>query len=113
MSGIKIILLTGIVFISLYFIIRLKKKLLDLLLLILMIALAAVFILWPGITNALARELGVGRGADLVFYISILIFWFVVLKLYVRIRSLEQSFTDMIRQDAITKAENLSKDHSK
>ena len=110
MTGIKIILLTGIVFICLYFIIRLKRKLLDLVLLFSMIALAAVFIIWPGITNSIAKELGVGRGADLVFYISILIFWFVVLKLYVRIRTLEQSFTDMIRQDAIKKADKLSKE---
>ena len=110
MSGIKIILLTGIVFITLYFIIRLRKKLLDLMLLFLMIVVAAVFIIWPGITNTIAKELGVGRGADLVFYISILIFWFVVLKLYVRIRTLEQAFTEVIREDAIKKAELLPKD---
>lgn len=111
MSGIKIILLTGIVFISLYFIIRLKRKLLDLLFLFALIAVAAVFIIWPDLTNSIAKELGVGRGADLVFYISILIFWFVVLKMYVRIRTLEQSFTEMIRQDAISKAKDLSNDH--
>ena len=107
MSGIKIILLTGIVFISLYFIIRLKRKLLDLLLLFAMIGVAIVFIIWPDLTNALAKQLGVGRGADLVFYISILIFWFVVLKLYVRIRALEQSFTEMIRKNAISEAKEL------
>jgi hypothetical protein len=33
-----------------------------------------------------------------------MIFWFVILKLFARIRRLEQTITEMIRQDAITKA---------
>ena len=69
-----------------------------------LIAAAVVFILWPDITTKLAQKLGVGRGADLVFYVSILIFWFVVLKLYARIRQLEKSFTRIIREDAIKNA---------
>ncbi len=108
MSGIQLVLLTGVAFISLYFIIKLKKRLLDILLLGAMIGCAAIFILWPDTTNRIARILGVGRGADLVFYISILIFWFVVLKLYARIRKLEQSFTEFIRQDALKQAKDIT-----
>ena len=104
MSGIQLVLLTGVAFICLYFVIQLKKKLLDLILLMVLIAAAVVFILWPDITTRLAQKLGVGRGADLVFYVSILIFWFVVLKLYARIRHLEKSFTRIIREDAIKNA---------
>lgn len=104
MSGIQLVLLTGVAFICLYFVIQLKKKLLDLILLMVLIAAAVVFILWPDITTKLAQKLGVGRGADLVFYVSILIFWFVVLKLYARIRQLEKSFTRIIREDAIRNA---------
>jgi hypothetical protein len=47
----------------------------------------------------------VGRGADLVFYTSILIFWFVILKLYARIRRLEQIITQVVRKDAVDEAE--------
>ena len=108
MSGIQLVLLTGVAFISLYFIIQLKKRLLDIILLVILIACAALFIVWPDITNKIARLLGVGRGADLVFYVSILIFWFVVLKLFARIRRLEQAFTEFIRQDAVKNA----KDHT-
>lgn len=104
MSGIQLVLLTGVAFICLYFIIQLKKKLLDLLLLLVMIAGAVVFIIWPDLTTRIAQKLGVGRGADLVFYVSILIFWFVVLKLYARVRQLEKSFTQIIREDALKKA---------
>lgn len=105
MNGIQLVLLTGLAFISLYFIIRLKKRILDIVLLTAMTACAAVFIIWPNLTNTIAARFGVGRGADLVFYVSILIFWFVVLKLYARIRKLEQTLTQIIREDALNKAQ--------
>jgi small membrane protein len=108
MSGIQLVLLTGVAFISLYFIIRLKKQLLDLILLFVLIACAVIFIIWPDLTTSIANKLGVGRGADLIFYISILIFWFVVLKLYARVRKLEQKFTDIIREDALKKTQDFT-----
>jgi hypothetical protein len=112
MNGIQLLLLTGVAIISLYFIIRLKKRILDIVLLAGMIACAVVLILWPDITTTVATRLGVGRGADLVFYVSILTFWFVVLKLYARIRKLEQALTEMIRQEALNKAQDLTVKHS-
>jgi hypothetical protein len=104
MNGIKILLITGVAFIAVYFFIRLRNSLLDILLLLFLIAAAIAFILFPNITNQLANKLGVGRGADLVFYTSIIIFWFVILKLYARIRKLEQTITKVIRKEAIDEA---------
>ena len=57
----------------------------------------------------LPTDLVVGRGADLIFYISILIFWFVILKLYARIRRLEQIITQVVRKEAIDEAEKKLK----
>lgn len=108
MSGIQLVLVTGFIFIGLYFVTRLKKRLLDIVLLFAMIAVGIVFALRPDITNIIARELGVGRGADLIFYISILIFWFVSLKLYGRIRKLEQQVTSIIRDGAIKNATEIT-----
>jgi hypothetical protein len=106
MNGIKILLITGVAFIAVYFFLRLRNSIFDIILLLLLIAAAVVFILFPGITNQLAVWLGVGRGADLVFYISIIIFWFVILKLYARIRKLEQVVTTIVRKEALDKAKN-------
>jgi hypothetical protein len=108
MSGIQLVLVTGFIFIGLYFVTRLKKRILDIVLLFAMIAVGIVFALWPDITNIIAKELGVGRGADLIFYISILIFWFVSLKLYARIRKLEQQVTSIIRENAIKDATEIT-----
>jgi len=105
MNGIKILLITGVAFIAVYFFLRLRNSLFDIFLLLALIFAAVVFILFPDITNQLAAKLGVGRGADLVFYTSILIFWFVILKLYARIRKLEQIITTIVRTKAIDEVE--------
>jgi small membrane protein len=101
MNGIKILLITGVAFIAVYFFVRLRNTWFDLVLLFTLITGAVVFILFPDITNNIAHKLGVGRGADLVFYTSIIIFWFVILKLYARIRKLEQIITEVVRKDAL------------
>lgn len=113
MNGIKVLLITGVAFIAVYFFIRLRNSLFDLLLLVTLIAAAIVFILFPAITNDIAHRLGVGRGADLVFYTSILIFWFVILKLYSRIRRIEQVMTKLVRKDALEEASSSIKDSQK
>jgi hypothetical protein len=108
MSGIQLVLITGFIFMGLYFVTRLKKRLLDIVLLFAMIIAGIVFAIWPNITNIIAKDLGVGRGADLIFYISILIFWFISLKLYARIRKLEQQVTGIMRESAIKNATEIT-----
>jgi small membrane protein len=110
MNGIQAVLLTGVVFIFLYFIVRLKKRLLDIIILFAMIVGAVVFILWPDLTTEIAQKLNVGRGTDLILYLSILIFWFMILKLYTRIRKLEQMFTNIIRNDALKNVQEQEKE---
>ena len=106
MNGIKILLITGILFIAVYFFVRMRNTILDILLLVALAAGGIVFVLFPDITNRIAHWLGVGRGADLIFYTSIILFWFVILKLYARIRRLEQTVTALVRKDAIENADN-------
>ena len=109
MNGIQLVLLGGVIFIGVYFLVRLKKRLLDIVLFFILMVSAILFILSPDITNRIAAKMGVGRGADLVFYISILIFWFILLKLFARIRRLEQQFTKIVRDDALDRARDLTK----
>jgi len=101
MNGIQLLLVTCIVLIAVYFFARVHNSVLDILLLLVLVSTALVFILFPDITSKIAHKLGVGRGADLVFYLSIIIFWFVIIKLYVRIRKLEKIVTDVVRRDAL------------
>ena len=110
MNGIQVVLLTGTLFLAIYFIIRIKKRVIDIIFMSILIACAIVFILWPDATNVIAHKMGVGRGTDLVFYMSVLLFWFIVLKLYLRIRRLEQVFTEIIRKDALAKIKDFPGD---
>ena len=104
MNGIQIVLITAVVLVAIYFFVRLQNSILDFLLLLAMVNAALVFIFLPDLTNAIAHRMGVGRGADLIFYLSIVIFWFVIIKLYVRIRKLEKIVTDVVRKDALNEA---------
>ena len=77
----------------------------DLLVTTLFFVLAIFFILSPNSTNRIAASLGVGRGADLLFYCCILFFFFAVLKLLARIRRLESKLTEIVRDQAKSNAQ--------
>jgi hypothetical protein len=106
MNGIQLLLIAGVIGIFIYYILRVRSALLDLLLLGLLSGLAIFFILFPDHTNTIAQKLGVGRGADLLFYCCILLFLFIIVKLFARLRRLEATLTDLVRQQAIKDAVN-------
>lgn len=113
MSGIQILLIGGVVLIVLYYAFRLRSALFDLIVLLAFSALAVYFILFPDYTSAIAHKLGVGRGADLLFYICILLFLFIIMKLFSRIRRLEQVLTEIVREDAKNKIIAVQKEEAK
>jgi small membrane protein len=105
MTGIQLILIGGVAAIFLYYIFRLRNAFFDLLVTTLFFGLAIFFILSPNSTNRIAASLGVGRGADLLFYCCILFFFFAVLKLLARIRRLESKLTEIVRDQAKSNAQ--------
>jgi hypothetical protein len=110
MNGIQLLLIFGISILGIYYVVRLRKTMLDLALMIVLMITATTFILWPNLTNRIAHILGVGRGADLLYYTCILLFSFALLKLYSRMRRLEQQFTRLIREDALKNAKHAKQD---
>ena len=65
---------------------------------------AVVAILRPSITVAIAHFLGIGRGADLIFYCGILGMLFGFFAVYVRIKRLESEITRLVRALALRDA---------
>lgn len=98
MTGIQIVLIFGVATIFLYYVLNLRSAVFDLLLITAFFGVAVLFILSPDISNTIAKKLGVGRGADLLFYICILFFLFIILKLFARLRRLERTLTELIRK---------------
>ena len=65
---------------------------------------AAFFIAAPTFLTPVARWLGIGRGADLVFYSAVLAGLGIALYFYSRFRRLEVLVTGLIRREALEAA---------
>jgi small membrane protein len=68
-------------------------------------ASVGVFVLAPGITQWLARILGVGRGADAVFYLGLVGLSYGFFRLYLTTRHQEREITVLVRKLALKQAE--------
>jgi hypothetical protein len=90
--------------------VRIRKTVLDTVLIFLFLVVGILFILFPEITNKLAKLLGVNRGINLIFYTGFLILLFLILKLYARSRRLEQNLTELVRKISLEKAEEIKED---
>jgi hypothetical protein len=109
MTAIQLILTAGLIVTGIYMYLRLRTSLSDILLIVLFIVAGIFFVLFPEYTNQLAKLVGVGRGADLIFYLGFLFMFFVILKLYSRIRKLEQHLTESVRKKSIDEAKEPGK----
>ncbi len=66
---------------------------------------AGVAILWPQVTTRVADMLGIGRGADLVFYCAVVIMLMGFWAIYIRLRRVRRDVTLLVRHLAILEAE--------
>lgn len=73
---------------------------------------AAIAILWPSVTGAIARRLGIGRGADLLLYCSVVVMMVGFLMIYVRMRRIRGEMTLLVRQLAIRDAVSTPSDEA-
>ncbi len=64
--------------------------------------LVVLVVFWaPDSTGYLAQALGITRGADLMIYSSVLLIFFLLFKIFVRLNKIEESITKLVRQRAI------------
>lgn len=63
---------------------------------------AGVAIARPSITIRIARLLGIGRGADLVFYCAILAMLIGFFVVYIRLKRLDHQITILVRHAALS-----------
>lgn len=63
--------------------------------------IVGVIVLFPELTTYLARLVGIGRGVDLIIYISIAILFYMVFKIFLRIDKIDQEITALTRKTAI------------
>ncbi len=61
-------------------------------------------VLNQGVAIYMADLFGIGRGADLIIYISIVLLFYLVFRIYVKIETIEQDITKVVREVGIEKA---------
>lgn len=64
--------------------------------------IAALVVLWPNSTQWLAAYLGIGRGTDLVIYVSVALIFFVLFRLHIKLERMNRDITKVVRHDALT-----------
>lgn len=64
---------------------------------------ADVAVLWPDSTSILAHALGIGRGTDLIVYISVAVMFYVLFRLHVKIEEIGRDVTRVVRKEALEK----------
>ncbi|HEX2534931.1 MAG TPA: DUF2304 domain-containing protein [Chitinophagaceae bacterium] len=109
MTLIQVILAAGIIFVGLYFYLRVRSSALDAVLLCCFFSGGLLLVFFPETSSRLARFLGVGRGADLVFYLSSIFFLFLIVKLYAKVRKLEHRTTELARKLTLMEGEKMNK----
>jgi hypothetical protein len=62
---------------------------------------AGVVVWWPGVASFLASKVGVGRGADLVVYSSVVLLFWLIFRIFVRLESLEHKLTALVRAESL------------
>lgn len=105
MTIIQIVLTICIALIAVYMYLRLRSTLFDVILILLFFGVGVFFVLFPETTNDIAKFVGVSKGANLLLYSAIMFLFFLILKLYSRLRRVEQKFTELVRNKSLEEAE--------
>ena len=64
-------------------------------------AAAAVIVAWPDATFYFAKKLGIGRGADLVVYLALVLLFFLVFRLMAASERQKNEITELVRLQAL------------
>jgi hypothetical protein len=62
---------------------------------------ATIVILFPGVTGGFARMFGVGRGADIVVYISVAVLFYLVFRIYIYLEDIKHDITEIVQKIAM------------
>ncbi len=70
--------------------------------------LTAVVVAFPDLASYVASMVGVGRGSDLVLYIGLVLAFYLIFRIYVRLEKYDRNLTVVVRNLARAKAADKS-----
>ncbi len=95
------VFLTAALILFVVYIYRLRTIFLDRIIYLVCAVVGIVLVIDPALTTRIANWLGIGRGADLLFYLFIIASLFYVVATRSRIRRLEGQVTRLVQQNAM------------
>lgn len=107
MSIIQLILTLSILLILWSYVRHFKSQLTSKILFSILFVTGIVAVIFPEITNVIANYVGVGRGADLLLYITVIVFYTSLTFIYSRFKKVENRQTEIIRLMTIDDAQKL------
>ena len=105
---ILILILLGFV----WYVFRMRSIFIDRIIYMVLGAGGILMILWPEFSTMIANAIGIGRGADLVFYLFILFSLFYYASLISELKSIDQKITSLVREIAIINANHSTSKES-
>lgn len=104
MLTIQILIILFILFVVIRLSLRLKRKELKPLSFISWLVLwliVGVFVIWPETSAYLANLVGIGRGVDLGIYVALLIIFYLLFKIFLKLEKLDRKIVEIVRKIAI------------
>lgn len=98
---IKFVLATLVAASMFYFLVVKRRSPLPKLFVVSFFGVGLLCVLRPEATNRVAAWIGVGRGADVVIYLSILLLFFICFATYIRLRETEERLAAVVRDLAL------------
>ncbi|NMB47978.1 DUF2304 family protein [Candidatus Kuenenbacteria bacterium] len=71
------------------------------------IAVGVAFVT-PSSLTYLANLLGIGRGTDLVLYVAVVVVFYLMFRIFVRLEKMEHDITKVVRRNSIEEAKTSS-----
>ena len=62
---------------------------------------ALTVVYWPGLVDSVAGWFGIGRAIDVLVYFGLLIGFYLIYRLYMKIVEIEQAITKIVRSSAL------------
>ncbi|MEK7580993.1 MAG: DUF2304 family protein [Patescibacteria group bacterium] len=116
LTSIQIILILFIIFALSRVILRLREKVISTLTAVFWSAIwlaAFAGILLPKTTTKIAEFFGVGRGVDVIVYLSLALLFYLVFRVYVMIEDIRHEITEIVRLVALKNTPKKKKSSKK
>jgi small membrane protein len=102
---IRVILITAFAAIAYFAFLKRRTAPVHIIVVMLLLALASIFVLAPELSTAMAHAVGVGRGVDLVMYLVQTGLFFIVVHYFTKFVEMNTQITHLAREITLLRAE--------